>query len=85
MKKVFIQGMLFASIGFTLIEAILSIIEQFTEYVNTQIAIKTYQLKQSLQIKPEEDNDDFQFGFCSTEAIGVPMEQKYEIEEEEDY
>lgn len=86
--KRFVQGIVFISLGFTILNCLSAIVEQFTELVNTKIASKTLELQVAMQklnngVLSAEDND-FQTGFCSTSAIGVPDSPSYEEYEEDE-
>ena len=66
--KRFIQGILFISLLLPIIEGILSLFNQIIKHFCTYIAVKTYNLEQSIEEK-EETTFNNPIGFQSTSII----------------
>ena len=74
MKK-FLQGIIFISFIIPILDALLSLFNQYIKYLATSIAVDTYKLEQ--QIKTEEDDE-------AKEAIGFRIDS-VDVEEEDEY
>ena len=74
MKK-FLQGIIFISFIIPILDALLSLFNQYIKYLATSIAVDTYKLEQ--QIKTEEDDE-------VKEAIGFRIDN-VDVEEEDEY
>lgn len=70
----FLQGILLAVVGLPLIDSIMSIVAQVTEFICTKIAVKSALEKQKIPL--EEENS-----YQQTHAIGFQVDTK----EEEEY
>lgn len=70
--KDFLTGVIFISLALPCIEGIVTVFNQGLECICTRIAVKTYELKKTLQEEPEEE----------TRVIGFQV-PSYDDEEEE--
>lgn len=75
--KNFCRGIIFITILIPLLENLLNIIAQLTEYFCTKIASKTYNIRKGIQEEEEEPQKTFAIGFHA------PIEAE-EYEEEDD-
>lgn len=80
MKK-FLQGIIFISFIIPILDALLSLFNQYIKYLATSIAVDTYKLEQ--QIKTENDEAKEAIGF-RIDSVDVEEEDEYDDDEGED-
>lgn len=80
MKK-FLQGIIFISFIIPILDALLSLFNQYIKYLATSIAVDTYKLEQ--QIKTEDDEVKEAIGF-RIDNVDVEEEDEYDDDEGED-
>lgn len=80
MKK-FLQGIIFISFIIPILDALLSLFNQYIKYLATSIAVDTYKLEQ--QIKTEDDEVKEAIGF-RIDSVDVEEEDEYDDDEGED-
>ena len=80
MKK-FLQGIIFISFIIPILDALLSLFNQYIKYLATSIAVDTYKLEQ--QIKTEDDEVKEAIGF-RIDSVDVEEEDECDDDEGED-
>ena len=80
MKKC-LQGSIFSSFMMPILDALLSLFNQYIKYLATSIAVDTYKLEQ--QIKTEDDEVKEAIGF-RIDSVDVEEEDEYDDDEGED-
>lgn len=81
MKK-FLQGIIFISFIIPILDALLSLFNQYIKYLATSIAVDTYKLEQ--QIKTEEDDEVKEAIGFRIDSVDVEEEDEYDDDEGED-